>query len=108
MTRSSRGTAKSRFGRWWTGDVWKVLPVLKQYRKDLSITLLDCAPTGLVLVSNLNPESTVLADAYNDIAAGFPGDLDRAAYDAFWASDLGIVSANALGDPQRLKAVLGR
>src|SRR5262249_31013805 len=24
-------TAKSRFGRWWTGDVWKLLPILKRY-----------------------------------------------------------------------------
>ena len=34
---------------------------------DLAITVLDSAPTGLVLISNLDPGSTTLRDGY----AGF-------------------------------------
>lgn len=49
---------------WWTGDVWKVVPILRRLRPDLSIHVLDAAPTGLVLVTNLDPRSTVLADTY--------------------------------------------
>ena len=49
---------------WWTGDVWKVLPILRRMRPDLSMHVLDAAPTGLVLVTNLDPSSTVLADTY--------------------------------------------
>lgn len=53
--------------RAWTGDVWKLLPILQEYRPDLAITVLGCQPTGLVLVSNLDPESKVLKDSYDDI-----------------------------------------
>jgi hypothetical protein len=57
-------------GEWrhaWTGDVWKILPVLKKYRPDLKMFILDCAPTGLVVVSNVDPSSGVLANSYGDI-----------------------------------------
>jgi hypothetical protein len=62
---------KSRFEYWWTGDVWKILPILKKYRPDLSIAVLDAEPTGLVLVSNLDPKSAVLADNYTAIVADY-------------------------------------
>lgn len=49
----------------WTGDVWKIIPILQQMRPDLKITVLGCKPTGLVLVSNLNPKSRVLSSNYD-------------------------------------------
>jgi hypothetical protein len=39
----------------WTGDVWRVLPLLRRERPELRIQVLDCPPTGLVLVGNLDP-----------------------------------------------------
>jgi hypothetical protein len=57
-------------GRWqhaWTGDVWKIVPLLKSCRPDLQIMCLDCAPTGLVAVANLDPASTVLRDSYTQL-----------------------------------------
>jgi hypothetical protein len=39
----------------WTGDVWRVVPLLRRERPELSIQVLDCPPTGLVLVGNLDP-----------------------------------------------------
>lgn len=49
----------------WTGDVWKIIPVLQEMRPDLKITVLGCKPTGLVLVSNLNPKSRKLSSNYD-------------------------------------------
>jgi hypothetical protein len=51
----------------WTGDVWKIIPILEEYRPDLSVVLIDCAPTGLVCISGLDPDSTVLKDRYLEI-----------------------------------------
>lgn len=59
----------------WTGDVWKLIPILKKYRPDLSVKVLDAAPTGLVLVSNLDPESKILTENYDTILAKYI-DLD--------------------------------
>jgi hypothetical protein len=65
------------FANWWTGDVWKVVAILKKYRPDLLVTPVNCPPTGLVLVSNLNPKSTVLEDHYTQIVAEFRSIADE-------------------------------
>lgn len=64
-------THSSTFPGWWTGDVWKVIPILKTYRPDLRVVCVNCPPTGLVLVTNLDPSSTVLQDNYLDIVSEF-------------------------------------
>jgi len=51
----------------WTGDVWKFYEVLKSYRPDLTLIPLDTHPTGLLMIVGLDPENTVLWDAYNPI-----------------------------------------
>lgn len=51
----------------WTGDVWKVLMILKKYREDLRITCVNAAPTGLVFVSHLDERTHVLRDSYEAI-----------------------------------------
>lgn len=55
----------------WTGDVWKLIPILQEYRPDLTVQVLDCAPTGLVVISNLDPKSKVLTKAYDEILARY-------------------------------------
>ncbi len=56
---------------WWTGDVWKVVSVLRQYRPDLTLTPVNVSPTGSIVVTGLDPKSTVLSDAYDEIIARF-------------------------------------
>jgi protein O-GlcNAc transferase len=57
----------------WTGDVWRTALLLKRRRPDLRMLVLDSAPTGLVLISNLNPQNQLLpnhfADEYDALAA---------------------------------------
>lgn len=60
-------STRERNTSFWTGDVWKVVKVLERYRPDLKIIVLDIAPTGLVLITNLNPSSRVLASKYKGI-----------------------------------------
>ncbi|MCJ2036488.1 glycosyltransferase 61 family protein [Methylobacterium sp. J-068] len=59
----------TRFG--WTGDVWKIIPILKKYRSDLSVHIVDAPPSGLVIINNLNPASTELSDNYFKIIEEF-------------------------------------
>ncbi len=71
----------------WTGDVWKLIPILQKYRPKLRITVLDCKPTGLVLVSGLEPKSTVLQRNYDEILARFtPLDLQAFGPERFYRS----------------------
>ncbi len=51
----------------WSGDIWKLIPFLRQHRPDLAITVHEVEPTGLAEITNLDPSSTVLADRYDEL-----------------------------------------
>ena len=53
----------------YTGDVWKMVLCLKQYRPDLDILTIATPPTGLTVVTCLDPSSRVLTDRYDEILA---------------------------------------
>jgi len=59
--------ARARHTRVWTGDVWKLQRCLAQLRPDLILLALDTAPTGLLLVAGLDPDSQVLSNHYDRI-----------------------------------------
>lgn len=58
---------RTRRTRYWTGDVWKIVHCLRDNRPDLSLTLLDTSPSGLLLVTGLDPHGRILWDQYNPI-----------------------------------------
>jgi hypothetical protein len=39
----------------WAGDVWKLWPILAKWRQNLAITMVDVAPTGLMVLQRLDP-----------------------------------------------------
>lgn len=73
---------------WWTGDVWKVVNILRELRPDLRITPVDVRPTGSIMVSNLDPTSTVLQDRYFDIVERYrPIFFTENLFEAYWAAN---------------------
>jgi predicted O-methyltransferase YrrM len=62
---------RKRQTRAWTGDVWKLYACLQQYRSDLTLIALNTAPTGLLLVTGLDPHNRVLWNHYNPIVRHF-------------------------------------
>jgi hypothetical protein len=71
----------------WTGDVWKLIPILQRWRPDLRMTVLNCRPTGLVCVTGLDPANRVLAQNYDRIVAEFAAvDLEQFGVGRFFAS----------------------
>ncbi|MEM9787791.1 MAG: class I SAM-dependent methyltransferase [Pseudomonadota bacterium] len=78
----------------WTGDVWKLVPILQKYRPDLKIDVFDCRPTGLVAVSNLDPKNATLAENYETIEREFIAcDIETYGPDKFYDS-FAYVNAN--------------
>lgn len=57
----------TKYPGFWTGDVWKIVPVLREYRPDIQCVLLDTQPTGLAICSNLNPNDHTLTAKYDEI-----------------------------------------
>jgi hypothetical protein len=52
----------------WTGDVWKMILCLKEYRRDLQIYNINIPPSGLCVITHLNPKSKALLDNYEIIS----------------------------------------
>jgi hypothetical protein len=72
--------SRERVDAAWAGDVWKTLLILLRNRPDLDISVAKAAPTGLVVIRNLDAENTILSDNYDALVAAYAdieiGDLD--------------------------------
>ena len=63
--------ARERKSAFWTGDVWKLVPALRHWRPDLEIRSIAARPSGLAMITRLDPASRVLAENYEAIVAQF-------------------------------------
>ena len=59
--------ARDRHTSAWTGDVYKILDVLATHRPDLTCLRVATEPTGLLLVTGLDPQNRTLAERYDEI-----------------------------------------
>lgn len=57
-----RTAQRERVATFWSGDIWKVLVLLKKYRPELALHTIAAPPTGLCIVRNLDPASRFIAD----------------------------------------------
>lgn len=55
----------------WSGDVWKMTLILREYRPDLTYQVLNPRPCGLGLITGLDPENKVLAEKRAEIVARY-------------------------------------
>lgn len=51
----------------WCGDVWKIIPCLREYRPDLIVGVIPTRPSGLGVITNLDPGASILRDSFNEI-----------------------------------------
>jgi hypothetical protein len=58
---------RTRVSRFWTGDVWRLVPVLRRFRPDLNLILVDTDPTGILMVLGLDPHNRVLWDRFDEV-----------------------------------------
>ena len=52
--------ARDRVSQFWSGDIWRLILILKKYRPDLAVNTIAAQPTGLGIVQNLDPDSVLL------------------------------------------------
>jgi len=58
-----------RVSQFWTGDVWKIIPILRRHRPDLLVVIIDTDPTATLMVIGADPHNNVLWDRYDDIVS---------------------------------------
>ena len=64
LPRNGLEAARDRKTEPWTGDVYKVIEILRRRRPDLVVLLINTAPTGTAVVVGVDQASAVLKDAY--------------------------------------------
>jgi hypothetical protein len=74
----------------WTGDVWKVVLAMQRVCPYLHITTLDSPPTGLTIVSNIDPTDRALEVGFDAIVDELM-DLEFRDYRAFGIGALNVV-----------------
>ena len=55
----------------WSGDIWRLILLLRKYRPDLAVHTITTPPTGLGMIFNLDPASRVLSDNLDRIVAEY-------------------------------------
>lgn len=55
----------------WSGDIWRLIVLLKKYRPDLAVHVIGTPPTGLGLVRNLDPHSRFLSENHDRLRDEF-------------------------------------
>lgn len=98
LPRDQESSSRERTSIFWTGDVWKLVICLLDYRPDLAIALLDVAPSGLCLIGDLQPGDTTLRDNYATILERYlPMDFrDWVAYRARIPGHQAVLRGDAL------------
>lgn len=62
---------RDRHRTFWSGDVWRLVVLLKKYRPALAIHTIATAPTGLTMVRNLDPSSRLLMERHDELCREF-------------------------------------
>ena len=94
---------RERASAFWSGDVWKLVVLLKKYRPELAIHTVATPPTGLTIVRNLDPSSTVIAANLARLCEEFLA-LDYSYVEKDRAAKLNLVP----NDWARVQPLLGR
>lgn len=93
---------RTRRRRFWIGDVWRLIVLLKKYRPGLAIDTIGAPPSGLAVVRNLEPASRVLQENYDRLREEFLS-LDYAYLDHDKPQKLNLFP----NDPGKIRALLG-
>jgi hypothetical protein len=93
---------REQLRHFWSGDIWRLLVLLKKVRPDLSLHTIATAPTGLAVVRNLDPGSRVLLERHDALCREF------LALDYSWLEDDMAGKLNLFpNDWTKVRALLG-
>jgi len=65
----ARSSTREQTTRFWSGDVWRLIVLLKRHRPDLEIRTLATPPTGLGMITRLSPASRLISEQLATLTA---------------------------------------
>jgi hypothetical protein len=97
----AKSASRERTTEFWSGDIWRMIVLLKKVRPDLAISVVGTRPTGLGIIRNLDPASRVIDENLDSLCAEFMA-LDYSAIADCKPEQLNLVA----NDWQRVRALL--
>ena len=94
---------RERRSAFWTGDVWRLIVLLKEHRPDLAVNTIAAPPSGLAVIRNLDPESRLIRDNLADLVREYSA-LDYSAIEFHRAEMLNLCA----NDWDAIRALLDR
>jgi len=92
-------TVRVSQGAAWAGDAWKLVPILRELREDLVLYRLDCPPTGLLMIQNLDRGSTALQHGYHEMVARYAeAEVGEYGIERLWSEVDAVESRALIGD----------
>ena len=98
-----KSAERERTAAFWTGDVWRLVMLLKKYRPGLSVHTVAAPPSGLAVIRNLDPDSRLIRDNFDDLVREFSA-MDYSAIE-FHKAEMLNLRANDWG---AIRALLDR
>jgi hypothetical protein len=92
---------RERTTDFWSGDIWRMIVLLKKARPDLAINVIGTRPTGLGVIRNLDPASRVIDDNLDALCAEYRA-LDYSAIADCRPEQLNLVA----NDWEKIKVLL--
>jgi len=93
---------RERRRTFWSGDIWRLIVLLKKYRPELAINIIATPPTGLAVVRRLDPDSRFLLENHDRLCREFLA-LDYAFLEDDMAGKLNLFP----NDWGKVRALLG-
>ena len=93
---------RERKRNFWSGDIWRLILLLKKVRPDLTIHTIGTAPTGLALVRKLDPGSRILLERHDQLCQEYLA-LDYSHIEDDMAGKLNLFP----NDWERIRPLLG-
>jgi hypothetical protein len=64
---NERTAERERVTAFWSGDIWRLILLLREHRPDLTVHTIAASPTGLGIVRNLDPQSRYIRDHLDEL-----------------------------------------
>ncbi|HEX4647230.1 MAG TPA: class I SAM-dependent methyltransferase [Steroidobacteraceae bacterium] len=87
----ARTAQREQVTGFWSGDIWRLLLLLRERRPDLLVHTIAAPPTGLGIVLNPDPDSRALSDQFEELTREYLA-KDYAVLEGFKARSLGLVA----------------
>lgn len=105
LIEDDRLASQSAFPGWWAGDVWKTVLILRRHRPDLRIICVDAPPTGLVLITDLDPQRGPWQWDYSEqVASVLDLDLETFGINRL-VEELDLQSTSLLDSDERMSTI---